>query len=952
LKTGLILSLCLVSLAASLIGPVPARAQRLGVEVARPEGFMGVPLERSFELPVESSKAEPFTYNILVILVEFSDVHADREAHPPVFYHRRFFEGSPGEPSLDDYYSANSDGRFHVAGFVTNWVRLDSSYAYYTSEGVGNVGYGIDPDAYPHNAQRLVEEAVGKIRDLTTWDRFDNDRDGLVDGVFVIHAGPGVDETGMLVSANPQRILAHQYRTSYEIPAAGTRVFDYAIADEAARLGIIAHEFGHLLGLIDLYPAGASANGPFGLGDWSLMATGALLNQGRTPANLDAWSRYRLGFALPTVIDASPTGQVVLFSPEERQVLKLWGAGGETEYFLVEDRYQRGFDAYLPGQGLLIYHVDEKIQTNSSSLHPKVRIEQADGSRDLNRTEGNRGDLSDPFPNVLSGLDRDEFDANTSPGSGSYLGIPSHVALYNIRRRTGGYQAEVVIDDPPAPRLAEFRIHEADGDGDGYVERGETASVDVTVTNDGAPITGGDLDFVFTPDESAALESIEPLTSTLDLGNLARGETRFVTDAFRFGFRDTSPDSAGTFAFTTIFAFAAGEQPVILTGSAAVSVGVPGSPFEDFESGAPGWTHYAINPLLPDPWQVTTERFHSPGHSFAFRFEGRPYDGGLDAVLVTPDFQIPTGGRLSFWHSIDAETLGTGRAWDGGLVEVSVSGGPWREIEPVGGYPFRLETGSGNPLFERRVFSGHSAAFRRVILDLESLAGASARFRFRFASDLLGDASQVQRGWFIDDVSLTGGEPGFSAGTVLLPEGVEVRWTLSELPPAVTGFDVLRRDPPETARPVVVGHVGVNGGSVEYSLTDAPPPGRYVYEVQAIEADGPGQRAVTPVVDVSDPSVRIRLAAPYPAPYSASGPPANFDFFVPQASAGTPVRLEIFDVQGRRIATIRDGVAEAGMTHVQWTGDTERGPVRSGIYFVRLIVNGKAGPPRRLVVVS
>jgi immune inhibitor A len=952
---------CLVLIAPALL-PAGAGSAAARDPVARvaasPPGYLGVPAERAFRLPIESSQAAPFRYNVLVLLVEFSDVRADREAHPPSFYHRRFFAGTAADPSLADYYRANSGGRFEVQGLVSRWIRVDSTYAFYASEGLGNAGGGIDPTAYPHNVQRLVEDAVARVRDDFRWEDFDNDGDGFVDGLFIVHAGPGVDElSGPGEGGSGDHIQAHQFHTTFEVPVDGARVFDYAAADETARLGIVAHEFGHLLGLIDLYQAGrfAGPSGPFGLGDWSLMGTGALLNGARSPSNLDAWSRARLGFIDPVTIKTGVLGTNVTWSAaSDDDVLRLWGAGGDSEYFLVEDRYKRGFDLFLPGEGVLIYHVDERIQTNTSSTHPKVKIEQADGTNDLNRTGGNRGDVGDPFPDGFALSDRDEFHDASIPNSRGYDATPSGVGVYNIRRAAGGFEANVVVQQFPRPRLARFTIREAPGgDGDGFVERGEIALVDVTVENSGSAVSAGDLFMAFTPDEAAATETIEPLVSGASIGNLGAGETIHLPGAFRFRFRSTAPDSLGAFPFRAIFSCSE-CVPVIFESGLLVPLGVPAGQVNDFESGAGDWTHASLVPPVPDLWHLTTLRAHSPTHSFAFAHEdGSIYDPGGDAALVSPPIPVPPGGRLSFRHWIEAESLATGRAWDGGLVEISQAGGPWLDLEPIGGYPFRVETGSGNPLFERRVFSGDSRGFTRAVFDLTPYAGSAVRFRFRFASDFFQDPEQNQAGWFIDDVAVTGQAPGVIASAVLREDGgVRVAWTLAANPPGGSGFQVLRRLAFDGAVAVPVGTVASTDGVLTYETGDDPAPGRYVYEVRVVETGATVSEARTAALDVPDPGLAMRLGVPFPSPFRASGSPATFEFFVPMADAGRRATLDVYDVMGRRVVRLFDGPAGAGTTRVQWTGDTASGPVRSGLYFLQLSVEGGHHKTRRFLVVS
>jgi immune inhibitor A len=99
------------------------------------------------------------------------------------------------------------------------------------------------------------------------------------------------------------------------------------------------------------------------------------------------------------------------------------------QYFLIENRKKTGFDSYIPGEGLMVLHIDENQKNNNDQEHYLVDIEQCDGRLDLNKN-ANRGDADDLFP---SGS-KDAFSADTYPSSRMYGGNDSGFALRNIRR--------------------------------------------------------------------------------------------------------------------------------------------------------------------------------------------------------------------------------------------------------------------------------------------------------------------------------------------------------------------------------------------------------------------------------------------------------------------------------------------------------------------------------------
>jgi immune inhibitor A len=204
-------------------------------------------------------------------------------------------------------------------------------------------------------------------------------------------------------------------------------------------MGFFAHEFGHTLGLSDLYDWDYSSAG---LGDWSIMAHGSWNNDGKTPAHLDAWCKYKLGWIDVDTLTANLTHTEILQAETSPKAYRLWtSGGGGSQYFLVENRQKTSFDSYLPGEGLLIYHVDETVANNNNENHYKVALEQADGNFDL-ENKVNRGDGGDPFP----GWDNKRaFDDTTIPSSRDYGGGQTQVAVWNISDSDSSMHANMQV---------------------------------------------------------------------------------------------------------------------------------------------------------------------------------------------------------------------------------------------------------------------------------------------------------------------------------------------------------------------------------------------------------------------------------------------------------------------------------------------------------------------------
>ncbi len=366
-------------------------------------------------------KKQSDTMNIPVILVEFTDNPADS----PVTHFQDMLFSIDSYPtgSFTDYYLENSYGEFFIKGWISDWLLMPNPYSYYTD---GQYGFGI----YPKNAQGLARDAVLAADPYVDFSQFDRDNDGYVDGIFIIHAGPGAEETG-----NPNDIWSHAWYIPGGVNVDGVTVYRYSMEPENGRMGVFAHEFGHVLGLPDLYDTDYSSEG---LGNWSLMAGGSWGNNGRTPVHFDVWCKYKLGFLNPinvtSIINNAP------FPPVEDYPVayRLWTNGNaSSQYFLVEFRNKtKGFDAYLPSSGLLIFHIDETQQSNRNEWYPghtsyghyKVALEQADGKWDLEKNI-NSGDFGDPYPGSSNNK---SFDDYSTPDSKDYNFSTTYVSITGI----------------------------------------------------------------------------------------------------------------------------------------------------------------------------------------------------------------------------------------------------------------------------------------------------------------------------------------------------------------------------------------------------------------------------------------------------------------------------------------------------------------------------------------
>jgi len=419
------------------------------------------------------------TYKALVILVDFSDkVYTAGWAAgtPEDFDSLLFSTGKNPTGSMSEYYFENSYGNFTLQGTVVGWVRAAEGAGYYTGDCDGSHGMG----SYPQNAQRLVEEAVDLADASVDFSEFDNNGDGTVDGLFVVHAGTGYEESG-----NDCEIHSHQWNISSRYRD-GVRIYSYSIEPEEtasqnrlSAIGVYCHEFGHVLGLPDLYDTDYSSSGA---GYWELMASGSYNGSSQTPAGFSAWSKSKLGWLTLTNITSNQTDVSIPALAFNPAAYRLWkhGATG-SQYWIIENRQRMGFDAALPGDGLLIWHIDDAVGGNTNDWHPKVFLEQADGRFDL-QYDRNSGDASDPYPNFGYAP---HFHDKTTPNSKDYSNASTEVAVWNISPSDSIMTADLDVywSRPYFTMTASSFSDAVGGDGDGFLEAGETIRLTFSVSN-------------------------------------------------------------------------------------------------------------------------------------------------------------------------------------------------------------------------------------------------------------------------------------------------------------------------------------------------------------------------------------------------------------------------------------------------------------------------------------
>ena len=345
----------------------------------------------------------------LVVLVEFSD-NEFTVKNPRDFYTRMLNEvdfaddGATG--SARDYFVSNSSGKFRPQFDVYGPVKLSNDIKYYGA----NDRWGNDS-----RPQQMAIDACSALDEEVDFSLYDTNSDGIIDNVFFYYAGYGEADGGGANTIWPHSTkLSLTTNTRYVYD--GVRLDRYACTNELMTMpekgrvdgiGTFCHEFGHVLGLPDLYATTTINLSTPGI--WDLMDNGSYNNSGMTPPSLSSYERCALGWLEPKQLMLN---DYILATLEETNTAFIHKGDSDNEYFLFENRQQRGWDAYLPGHGMLIWHIDYKQAVwnsntvNDNIWHQYVDLVEADG---LSGIESRSGDAFPGSKNVT------EFARWTTP---------------------------------------------------------------------------------------------------------------------------------------------------------------------------------------------------------------------------------------------------------------------------------------------------------------------------------------------------------------------------------------------------------------------------------------------------------------------------------------------------------------------------------------------------------
>lgn len=388
---------------------------------------------------------------MLVLLVEYSDVKFKSSYDAGDYFERlmneKGFSDYNGTGSVLDWFTDASNGAYTPQFDVYGPVTLPNSQSYYG---------GNDSDGYDLLAEEMVVDGCTLLDSQVNFKDYDNNGDGYVDNIFVFYAGQGEASYG-----DEDTVWPHQWDLSAvnkDFKLDGVTIDHYACTNEWEQstpdgIGTFVHEFSHVLGIPDLYHTSEYVY--YTPCEWSVMDYGPYNNNGRTPPTYSIFERNAFGWIDPIVLDQTPRA-VELSHILTSNSGCIIPTSDNNEFFLLENRQQEGWDAYVPGHGMLIWHIDydESVWSsnivNNTKSHQYVDIEEAN-----NNTNGASTSVSQnwAFPGTSGSYT--SFTDTTTPSMKTWSGSSLNTPITNITETDGVITFDVcggvpAIDSPVA----------------------------------------------------------------------------------------------------------------------------------------------------------------------------------------------------------------------------------------------------------------------------------------------------------------------------------------------------------------------------------------------------------------------------------------------------------------------------------------------------------------------
>ena len=335
--------------------------------------------------------------------------------------------------SFRDFYLQQSYGALEVNTTVVGWLTLPNPKSSYP--------FNKNNQAQMNNTlESLIRDALSLLPEGINLADFDNDKDGVLDGLAIIHQGEGQETSGS---------SADIWSMSYDMPdhtVQGIKIGSCTIQPETtngkmSNIGVITHEFGHNLGAPDFYDIAQNQGSKTypTTGKWDLMAEGSWNgNNADSPAGFNPWQKLMYGWITPVELTADCKVTDMPAAHASNVCYKI-PTSEPGEYFMVENRQNRSFDAGLPGHGMLVYYVNEQavrehLPSNEiNSYFPQgLYIVNAAATKVPTEDVSSWDVVNTKNASFPGGLGKTELSPSTLPSTNTWNGFSTGVEITNI----------------------------------------------------------------------------------------------------------------------------------------------------------------------------------------------------------------------------------------------------------------------------------------------------------------------------------------------------------------------------------------------------------------------------------------------------------------------------------------------------------------------------------------
>jgi len=825
--------------------------------------------------------------------------------------------------NVTDYWDEVSYNALTMTGDVMAWSQLANAESHYA--GTSNGTDWNNPDTH---FGEFIKELLDTHDGSVDFGQYDNDGpDGLPnsgddDGVVDLLALMQSQEGGECTGGTSGHIWSHKglysswnvsglapYTTNDARSGGGfIQVNDYTVqpawncggSPDVIDIGIFCHEFGHALGLPDLYDI--TGNGE-GIGHWGIMGSGNW-NAPDSPAHPCAWTRVQMGWVTPTVegwddpvvdipqINTSPAAFRLPFTDSRFRRASNCVIGGSWSLYCgltVAEGTARGWGSPGPngGYGSSWSESIERTFTLSSAGATPVTF-QYDYQCDM--------ETSWDFAYAVIDVQGSETVLATytgTVGGSESIDITTHVGglsqgdTYTLRFHVESDFAIADDDSVWDSDCGAFIV-----DNVGLVGGGENYASDFETYADGWHSPGSTSEYWLVENrqpvgfdsnlhgsgvliwhvDDAVMSSAAQGNSAGNEGSLVRGVVLEEADG-QFNLNnaptnrgeasDPYPGTTANTDFATVTTPNSENNSGHATEVAVTNIG-PSAPTmqANLRGGNPGPTASAVSPNTIDNNEVAVDvAVDGAGIAFGATFV-LSYAGGGSAQ-ADADNMVPSSIR---WVD-DVRIEGT-------VNPYSKAGGLWDLVVT-------------NP--DGQVFTLNDAVTVNFFVPAQL---ASARIR------AVGETVRLEY--------------------VLIEADADERFRLHRATLPAEDYTLLAD-----------GLTLETGGILNFSDETVEPGSVYAYLLESYRPDGSARELHRGSATVS--AGALRLDPNHPNPFN---PLTTIPFYLPER---TRVRMDVYDVRGAHVATLASGIFSAGAHRVEWNGvDSGGTPAASGVYYLRL----------------